>query len=61
MPPSLFGPSAAARTGYGAGRCGHITNYIDVKLMRSMYKIDRRGGGRMGGVQKSFSRNIPNL
>ena len=23
-----------------------------------MYKIDRRGGGS-GGVQKSFSRNIP--
>ena len=24
-----------------------------------MYKIDRRGGGGTGGVQKSFSRNIP--
>ena len=28
-----------------------------VILMRSMYKIDRR----VGGVQKSFSRNIPNI
>ena len=26
-----------------------------------MYKIDRRGGGPGGGVQKSFSRNIPIL
>ena len=24
-----------------------------------MYKIDRRGRGAGGGVQKSFSRNIP--
>ena len=32
--------------GYGRleGR-GHITNYIHVFLTRSMYKIDRRGGG----------------
>ena len=50
------GPSAAARPGQGAGRCGLMTNIINVILMRSMYKIDRRGGG----VQKSFSyRNIP--
>ena len=35
----------AERYGQGAGRCGHITNNIDVILMRSMYKIDRRGGG----------------
>ena len=50
------GPSAAARTGLGAehrgwerlgaGRCSHMTNYIHVLHMRSMYKIDRiRGGG----------------
>ena len=26
-----------------------------------MYKIDRRGEGGAGGVQKSFSRNIPHF
>ena len=33
-----------------------MTNNIDVILMRSMYKIDE---GKPGGIQKSFSRNIP--
>ena len=32
-----------------------MTNIIDVILMRSMYKINRRGRG----AGKSFSRNIP--
>ena len=36
-------PSAAARTGKGAGRCGRMINNVHVKHMRSMYKIDRRG------------------
>ena len=27
------------------GRCGHMTNEIHVLHMRSMYKIDRKGGG----------------
>ena len=40
-----------------AGRCGHMTNYILVLHMRSMYKIDRRGRER--GGQKSFSRKLP--
>ena len=41
----LSGASAAARTGLGL---------VKILSVRSMYKIDRRGG-----VQKSFSRNIP--
>ena len=40
--------STASRTGEGAERCGHLTIYIYVLHMRSMYKIDRRG---RGGVQ----------
>ena len=47
-------PRATARTGLGAERCGLMVNYIHVQqFIRSIYKIDR------GGVQKSFSRNIP--
>ena len=42
-PPSLSGPSAAARTGLGARRCGHMTN-------------NRRGAA---GVQKSYTRKLP--
>ena len=43
-----------------AERCGHGLGYVETLSVRSMYKIDRRGGGP-GGVQKSFSRNIPNI
>ena len=42
------GPSAAARTGQGAGCYGHMTNYTH---MRSMYNIDRRGGRSIGNYQ----------
>ena len=48
------GPSAAARTYKGAGRCGHMTNYLHVLHMRSMYNNDCGGG-----VQKLFSRKHP--
>ena len=33
------GPSAAARIGQGAGRCGHKINYIHVLLMKSCTKV----------------------
>ena len=39
------GPSAAARTDLGAGRCGHMSNFIPLLNMRCMHKIDRKGGG----------------
>ena len=52
-----WGPSATARTGLRSGRCGHMTNFINVLSIECMYKIDRREGG--GGVQKSFSRKLP--
>ena len=49
-------PSAAARKGQGAVRCGHEVNYIHVLHIRSMYIIDRRG---KWGVQKSYTRKLP--
>ena len=39
------GPSAAARTCQGAGRCGHMTNFLYVLNKRYVYTIVRKGGG----------------
>ena len=33
------------RTCEKVGRCGHLTKYIHVLQMRSMYKIERKEGG----------------
>ena len=37
--------SAAARTGWGAGRCDQIGNFIHILHIRPMYKNYRSGGG----------------
>ena len=47
-------PSAAARTGYGAG--AEANNLILVLHMRCMYKIDEGGGG---GLKNRSLGNYP--
>ena len=65
---TIFGPSAAARAEYGAERRDQdklggralwpYKQFNHVLHMRSMCKIDRRGGGV---VQNSFCRNFLNF
>jgi len=55
---TIFEPSSAARTGYGARCCGLMTNYNHVSLIGSLYKIDRRGREE-GGGQKLYTRKLP--
>ena len=54
-------PSAAARMGQGVGHCDHMTNYIHVLHMRSMYKIDRRGRGSNNRILGSYSNRKYNI
>ena len=68
---TISGPSAAARTGQGAGRrdqdrlgaerCGHMTNYIHLIRIRSMYKIYRRGGRGQKIVFQEITHKLPVL
>ena len=46
--------------GQGAERCGHGLGLVETLSARSMYKIDRRGGGQGAwGVQKSLFSKLP--
>ena len=42
---------------WGAERCGHGLGPVETLSVRSMYKIDRRGGG-LGGGSKNRSLGI---
>jgi hypothetical protein len=42
---TLSGPSAAARTGYRAEHCGHMSYIYFKNVEKVMYKMDRKGGG----------------
>ena len=56
---TIRGPSAAARTDEGAGRCGHMTQlYLTVKFDMHV-AIDRRGAAWGRGVLKSSLGNYP--
>ena len=51
------GPSAAARTGLGAGSCGHKDNYIHVLRVSPCTKLI---GLEVEGVQKLYVRKLSN-